>query len=521
MAVFQHFLDYLQEYSKPQNFAELLTNQSNPKRKLEQLQKSEKDIKITTDQRVDAIVKVNALYQKWRTQVQPRIDELSVKDDVKRAILCMRGMLVKMRVSKDRQTKSEQMLDGICEDALGFSKEAINNLPHGKEALLKKLEARNICKPEYVENDDYLKSSMKLLYERFKKVKQAERENARFNKRPQLVEKWRREHNAAEDMSDIEALEQLSFNDMIKIAEEVSIAVPASTEERILQIDDILEKVKRKLLQQETQRKELKDPLQQIHQSLPSHFDQSDASCYAVLGKDAIKVKLTRIEGIAELREIGIRSDGLFTWDKTPNIDDISIPRGSFRLRWYSSQAEQNADGINLRYITSVLTPNKQSLQKLFFQVAEQQIGLDYHVEFLGKDKWRLINFKEFQSFGYSTIPCSLSEMVDNDSVKFQRCILQVKLLCKEDKQMSILLNHLKNGEEFNETGEILGQILEFINWLDNTSVEKSIKDKLLEMEHFPSVLYHTSSLVKSQILPSLKLLIQTKWQGTLQMKNR
>ena len=226
---------------------------------------------------------------------------------------------------------------------------------------------KSLYKHEYDTNWEYLKSSMRLLLER---VMRAGNEKVLFlfplifNQLQELL------HRDTESKVKLpllfDGLSSLLADDLfkkidsasLKEVQQVAIQMKIIESEDhmldfnwVMKYDEYVEKIKTQLLKLTEQKKQLMYSIDSIHDALPPPFEEKDLSetsqCSAFIRKEHIKTRVTIIDKIIEITEIGIRGDGLFVWQSidTENLFKSTPSRISSNYSGMTQQKRRNKKG--------------------------------------------------------------------------------------------------------------------------------------------------------------------------------
>lgn len=265
-------------------------------------------------------------------------------------------------------------------------------------------------------------------------------------------------------------------------------------------------------------------PLPQIKKS----FYEADAQISAFIRSEHVIMRVINLDG-AEIREIGIRTDGLFILKEMPEeeikkqIYSFENTPISYEIVWCDPAKNIQPDAKDFNsLLLSPLAGSGKFLRYLVFhlenEIVPEQFKLDIESNALiigATDSFKTLPSRRIN------VPSGVSAVLKSEKlIPFQRFIFQVRAVGGKDKITSLIDQIVdtatKKHHSFNEPGEAIGFALQFAS-----AEELSFGEKLQYLDAHPPLMFHTGSFLRTQCLPSFNNLLRKKWEAVLQYFNR
>jgi hypothetical protein len=278
---------------------------------------------------IESILEVNTLYHALTkiAEIKP-LKHLAPSDkpiDVAVTLQKMREIIVDLKPEAKRRSNREISLEENCAELLGYTRQDISPpVQVAKLVHIMKQDMKNrgvLWRPEYEEDEEYLKDSMNLLMDKVCKaiqqvtlpqIHELIRQSMEIKNNAKLPRILEQKINEKGNL--IDSIEECSFNDIVAISTEMDINPVLQTAanfevEFITKIDTIIEKIISQILQILSSQKKADIPIKAIHDSLPppAKNEMKNRPALGLIDSSNVAIKSTFVDNLLEIREVGIQ----------------------------------------------------------------------------------------------------------------------------------------------------------------------------------------------------------------------
>eukprot|EP00667_Euglena_gracilis_P000022 EG_transcript_22 len=469
----------------------------------------------------EALRQISRLFQKLRKYEKTLFDSASVPATAVDAVLFkvrrLEEVLLDLRPPELRMPHEEVSLNKKWSAILGYTREQVMNKHFSHTQLQDIMRQRGLWRDEY-ENEDHLRRNMVMLLTRLMKEDRKRAAASSQQEGPLFPERF------MEDQ--LTALDSMRPGEIERLARDFGLFPNWDEADYEMNFDLVEAKVRTTLERWQQRQRKAELSLEEIHRSLPTiDYERTyiRGSCGIVKDVPAddqaqaiIRCKLSKV-GDSEIREIGIRSDGYFSWGEEDETEE------AFRAVWHGLSADAliRERAKKLEPFLESRTPAGEPLRTLHLAVSED--------ETFPFDVSRNCLDSHYSSPYGVIIFCKPLDLVDDQGVSFKRLVLQFRTANQDVRQVVERMARCVDLDtqcpyRFGESGDVIAQTIElhlqYLQWAKGPDAEGEPQGSLAD-QLGPSLLHYTSSYLRTHVFSDLNTLLREKWERELDVRNK
>jgi len=427
-----------------------------------------------------------------------------------------------LRPTTLRMSHEDVTLDRKWSGLLGYTREQVLTKHFAHSQLQDIMRQHSLWRDEY-ENEDHLRRNMVLLIAKLMKEDKKRAAMAVSQKKQQPAALLG--HGDSVDMH-LAAIDKMRPGEIEDLAKELGLFPDFTDADYEMNFDLVEAKLQSYVERWHQKQRKAELSIQDVHQTLPTiDYDRTyvrgssgivhNAPAEAQLER-VIRCKVSKV-GDAEIREIGVRSDGYFSWGEEDELER------AFRVEWHGVAADAvvKESAKKLDTFLESRTPAGETLRSLHLVVSEDEI---FPIDIARNT----LDGKYTSPYGM-IIACKPLDLVDDEGVPFKRMVLQFKTFNQDVRQVVEKMSQCvdldtQSPYRFGESGDVLAQAielhLEYLVWAkrphDDFQADGILCDRLA-----PSLLHYTSSYLRTHVFGDLNTLLREKWERELDVRNK